>query len=273
MSGNLADSVKAARLAAGMSARELAKAARLSHSYISQLEAGVIGAPSPGVLKRLSDTLSGLNYWRMLVMAGYISRTDELGGDDSSDEFGGFDGIKPDGKNCSLAPVHDAALADRIIGALTGNCAAVRVEDSGFGSHSRNSNMKKLPVLGAIPAGEAFVVPAADCDAFGSIELPPGVKGIGPFAALSVRGDSMNGAGLLDGDVVIIDRGATARDGDVCAVQIEGGEPTLKRVHFVNGCAILAPANPAFSPIAVSMSGDEGRLAIIGRVVFSQRVY
>ncbi len=276
MSVNLGDAVKAARLASGLSARELAKAAGLSHSYVSQLEAGVISAPSPGVLKRLSEAVHGLNYWKMLVMAGYISRTDELGENTDAEDFeaeASFGGNSPpDG----LVAVKDGALASRLIQAVTGTLAF----DEAIGGNGRKGLKRneicppaRVAILGAIPAGDAPVVPAGAADAFEAADLPPGVKGAGPFVALTVRGDSMNGAGLLDGDLVIIDRGAAARDGDVCAARIEGGEPTLKRVHFANDCAILAPANPAFSPIAVNLNGGEERLEIIGRVVFSQRIY
>ena len=234
MDGNLAAAVKAARLDAGLSARELARAAALSHSYISQLESGVICAPSPGVLKRLADVLSGLNYWKLLVLAGYISRTDELGGSPGDDgcEEGGFTRGVGGAEKAGLAPVRDPKFAERLISALTGGARDLGKSVAGMQDSAGNGAglaLERLPVLGMVPAGEMQVESCGGADALESVEKPAEVRGAGPFAALIVRGDSMTGAGILDGDTVIIDRGAAARDGDAGGLEIIGRVVHLKR--------------------------------------------
>ena len=66
--------------------------------------------------------------------------------------------------------------------------------------------------------------------------------------ALRVRGESMIGAGILDGDRVIVRPQQTAEDGQIVVARI-GDEATVKRLHRRNGEIWLLPENPAFSPI------------------------
>lgn len=68
-----------------------------------------------------------------------------------------------------------------------------------------------------------------------------------------VTGDSMRDAGILDGDLVVIDKSLEARDGD-CVVACIEGEFTIKtyREDRRRRCAWLMPANPAYPPIKVT---------------------
>ena len=66
--------------------------------------------------------------------------------------------------------------------------------------------------------------------------------------ALRVRGESMTGAGILDGDRVIVRPQQTAEDGQIVVARI-GDEATVKRLSRKNGEIWLLPENPAFSPI------------------------
>jgi len=84
---------------------------------------------------------------------------------------------------------------------------------------------------------------------------------------LRVRGDSMTGAGILDGDMVLVRRQPTVRDGEIAAVVI-GDEATVKRVRFVKGGVRLEPANPEYRPMVLG-EGDDVRIA--GQVVMSLR--
>lgn len=67
--------------------------------------------------------------------------------------------------------------------------------------------------------------------------------------ALRVRGDSMIGAGICDGDLAVIRPGRSARDGQIVVALIDGAETTLKRFYFRAGRVILAPDNPDLSPL------------------------
>jgi len=260
--GKIGEIVRKARLDAGMTARELARALRLSHSYISQLESGGIVSPSPGVLKRLSEAVQSLDYRKLLVLAGYISRVDELGGEPGISSV--FDDSDSD-SNCNSDSVELKPVADRE--------AAARLIDAVTGRRRARPNGRRVPLLGAIPAGGGPVVVKSMNDALDSVDMPEDLKGVGPFVALKVHGESMTGAGLMDGDIVIIDRGAAAREADICAIRLEGDNPTLKRAHFKGDTVVLAPANPAFSPLIVNADELGQRVEIIGRVVYSSREY
>lgn len=68
-----------------------------------------------------------------------------------------------------------------------------------------------------------------------------------------VEGDSMRDAGILDGDIVVIDRSLEPRNGDFIAAFVDG-EYTLKEYRFdeQNQCALLIPHNPNFETIRVT---------------------
>lgn len=65
---------------------------------------------------------------------------------------------------------------------------------------------------------------------------------------LSVKGDSMKDAGILDGDMVLIDRTESPRPDTIVVAEIDG-EYTLKYLRKKNGAVFLEPANKAFKPI------------------------
>ncbi|MDR7471168.1 MAG: transcriptional repressor LexA [Armatimonadota bacterium] len=82
---------------------------------------------------------------------------------------------------------------------------------------------------------------------------------------LTVRGDSMSGAGILDGDMVVVRSQPTAAVGDVIVALI-GEEATVKRLAADGGRPYLKPENPAYPPI-------RGEFEIIGKVVGLLRRY
>ena len=67
------------------------------------------------------------------------------------------------------------------------------------------------------------------------------------------QGDSMLGAGIHDGDLLIIDRALTARDGDIIIALLDG-ELLVKRLYRRHGRVALHSENPDYSPI--TLDGD-----------------
>ncbi len=128
------------------------------------------------------------------------------------------------------------------------------------------AELVSVPVLGTIAAGTPLL-------AVENIErelmVPRSMLGAAehPFA-LNVKGDSMVGAHVLPGDMVIIRPQQSADDGDLVAALI-GDEATVKRLRLQDGRALLVPANPAYEPIP--MEGSDCRL--IGKVVGLLRNY
>jgi len=84
---------------------------------------------------------------------------------------------------------------------------------------------------------------------------------------LQVRGDSMVDEHIRDGDYVIVERRATARDGETVVALLEDGEATLKKLYREGNRYRLQPASPFFEPIYVD------RLTIQGVVVGVIRKY
>lgn len=104
-----------------------------------------------------------------------------------------------------------------------------------------------LPLLGIVAAGqpiEALPDPQP-------VTVPAAMVGSGEHYVLRVRGDSMVGDGILDGDLVVVQARSRARDGET-AVALVDGEVTLKRVFYgQDGTVRLQPANPAMSALYV----------------------
>lgn len=65
-----------------------------------------------------------------------------------------------------------------------------------------------------------------------------------------VSGDSMEGAGISDGDQILIRRGQTPRDGDVVVAVLEG-EFTLRRLRLTGGTVLLRAEHPGYQDILV----------------------
>lgn len=106
-------------------------------------------------------------------------------------------------------------------------------------------SLVQVPLYGTIPAGfadertqEADRTVAID---FESLGLRPDSK----VFALEVRGDSMINRHICDGDIAIIDRSRTPKQGDVVAALIDR-ESTLKTLEFENGRPYLRPENPHY---------------------------
>lgn len=65
---------------------------------------------------------------------------------------------------------------------------------------------------------------------------------------LKVSGDSMSGAGILPGDMVLVDKGAVAKSGDIVIAEVDG-EWTMKYLRKRGESVTLIPANPNYKPI------------------------
>lgn len=111
---------------------------------------------------------------------------------------------------------------------------------------TRRGPVLQVPLYGVIPAGlPAANEAAAEPDRYVTIDPASlGLRATARLFALRVRGDSMTGAGILDGDVVFI----TPRDphpGQIVAALIDG-ESTLKRFLVQDGRPVLRAENPRY---------------------------
>jgi repressor LexA len=97
----------------------------------------------------------------------------------------------------------------------------------------------------------------------GTIEVPASMVGPGENFVLRVKGDSMVGDGILDGDYVVVRKQSTAESGKTVVALIHG-EATVKRLQCRGRRIELHPANPTIAPIVVE---DEESFRIEGVVV------
>ena len=105
------------------------------------------------------------------------------------------------------------------------------------------SNLVSLPLLGRIAAGTPI---EALSDPTNHLEIPASMIGSGEHFALEIIGDSMVGAGILDGDTVVIQRAETARHGEIVVALINQQEATLKTLLKEPGRVGLEAANPRY---------------------------
>ncbi len=131
--------------------------------------------------------------------------------------------------------------------------------------HQRFSRAMSIPILGKIQAGhpqEAIEV------GMGTLSVPLELARKGKLFALKVVGESMTGAGILEGDWVIARQQPDAQHRDIVVAIIEN-EATVKRLEKKRGKVRLLPENPNFSPILV----DKPEVYIQGKVVALKRDY
>ena len=126
--------------------------------------------------------------------------------------------------------------------------------------------MTEVPVMGRIAAGTPI---SAIQENTHTIAVSPDMLGRGEHYALEVKGDSMIEAGILDGDTVVIQRGATATPGDIVVALVDQEEATLKRFRRKGDSIALEAANPAYE---TRIFGPD-RVAVQGKLVGLIRSY
>lgn len=120
-----------------------------------------------------------------------------------------------------------------------------------------------LPLVGRVSAGMPIL---AEEHIEETIPVPRRFVGWNDESfLLTVRGDSMVGAGIHHGDLVIVRCQSTATPGDI-VVALQGDEATVKRLAVSGGHPYLQPENPAYAPIS-------GAFEVIGKVVGLLRRY
>ena len=127
----------------------------------------------------------------------------------------------------------------------------------------RVAPVREIPILGRIAAGTPL---SSEENREGTLPVAAewfGSKGDDMFS-LRVRGESMVGAHILDGDVVVVHRQDHAQPGEIVVALVDG-EATVKRFARDGSAVVLKPENPAMSAIVVRPGENEFR--ILGKVV------
>ena len=118
------------------------------------------------------------------------------------------------------------------------------------------ANSVELPRYGKIAAG----TPIEALRSNETVAVPANMVGNGEHYALTVAGDSMIEAGILDGDTVIIRRADSVENGEIAVALVDGCEVTLKRIRRKGNSIMLVPCNQAYetriySPERITIQG------------------
>jgi len=128
---------------------------------------------------------------------------------------------------------------------------------------AEDRSVTDLPIYGSIAAGPTSL---AEQNLEGVLPFPREfISDVNHFV-LTVKGESMIDAGILDGDLIVIRSQPDASNGDIVAAQVNGetgeAEATIKRLRKEAGRILLVPANPTMQPISAPAD-----LKILGKAV------
>lgn len=128
-------------------------------------------------------------------------------------------------------------------------------------SLTENLNAVSVPLLGRVAAG----IPITAVENLeGYVAYIPRYGENGELFALKIKGDSMTGAGILNEDIVIVEKTPEVQNGEIAVALIED-EATVKTFFREKGHIRLQPENPDYEPIIVKDA------VILGRVLASMR--
>lgn len=170
-------------------------------------------------------------------------------------------------KSTSTVHVYLAKLEEKgLIRKESNKSRALKVEDSVNGNTSENTNPAgKVPLLGQIAAGTPILA-EENLEGYVDFVSPNIHTDTSMLFALRVKGESMIEAGIMDGDIIIIEKCETAENGQIIAALIEN-EATVKTFYKEKGHFRLQPENSTMDPIIVN------EVIVLGKVVACLRYY
>ena len=152
-----------------------------------------------------------------------------------------------------LSKLEDAGLISR-----SNNISrSIELTDRSFIEEPLNESTIEVPVLGRVAAGEPIY---ADSNIESYFPIPADYSKKGDLFMLTIRGESMIEAGILDGDKVLVRKQDICENGEIIVALIEDGA-TVKRFSKEGGLVQLLPENSSMSPIIPES------LTILGKVI------
>ena len=121
-----------------------------------------------------------------------------------------------------------------------------------------NDRYLDVPIYGKVTAGTPITAIQENQDTF---PLPADFAHNKDLFMLKVQGESMINAAILDGDMIIVERQSTAKNGDIVVALVDNENATVKTFYKENGHFRLQPENDYMEPIIVN------EVAILGKVV------
>lgn len=122
---------------------------------------------------------------------------------------------------------------------------SIEIMDDDYGLY--HGEVVRVPLVGHVAAGEPLL---AEQNIDGYYPFPSNQLPKNSLFLLRVRGESMINMGIYDGDLILVEQGETARNGDVVVALVEDSA-TVKRFYKENGHIRLQPENDEMEPIIV----------------------
>ncbi len=213
-----------------------------------------------GFIRRLPNRARAIEILQMpklIDTSGAIDAGVGESGESGGSGSGGSGSSDADDAGANLRLVHNkVSQKDTSVRALA---AGLRLAEA--------ANAVQVPLMGRIAAGTPIeaIQDVANNVAVPEDMLRPG----GRHYALEVKGDSMMGAGINDGDIVVINEQNDAETGDIVVALINGQEATLKRLRKRGSAIALEAANPAYETRVY----HDNQVKIQGKLVGLIRTY
>ncbi|MBP3321265.1 MAG: transcriptional repressor LexA [Clostridia bacterium] len=145
-----------------------------------------------------------------------------------------------------------------------GKSRSMRVDEPSAPGAGELSRTEKVPILGRVAAGPPLLAEQYYEDYVDFPVTKPGMYG--QLFALRISGTSMIGAGIMNGDIVVVNKCGHAENGDIVVALLED-EATVKRFYKEDGRFRLQPENPDMAPIYAN------EVYIMGKVIAVLRYY
>lgn len=160
------------------------------------------------------------------------------------------DQLLDENKNAPVAKSHESADWKRRVGATPCNVAQV------------------APLLGTVRAGLPMYA-EENIEGYIPIRQTDGAK----YFWLNIRGDSMNAAGMNDGDQILVREQPEVENGEIAVVLVNGDEATVKTFRQEGNLVILTPrsSNPVHQPQVYDLKKTP--VQVLGRVIECRKVY
>lgn len=196
------------------------------------------------------------------IYAFIASRTHEAGAPPTRAEIAEAFGFR----SPNAAEEHLRALARKgVIEMAPGRSRGIRLL---AGSAPAGRDQRLLPLIGQVAAGKPIL---AQEHVEAELIVDPALFKPRADYLLKVRGDSMSGIGIEDGDLLAVRRSAVAESGWIVVARV-GDEVTVKRLEHKGSRIRLLPENPRYLPIDIDPSSTDFSIEGIAVGVIRRRV-
>ena len=165
---------------------------------------------------------------------------------------------------CEALDIRSTSTVHRYINMLVEEGLLDKRDNQNRAIRLHASSARNVPLIGTVTAGMPITAIQNIED---YLSYVPDRNYAGDLFALKIRGESMIKAGILDGDIVIVEQCSTVENGEIAVVMVQDDEATVKRFYKENGGYRLQPENDAMEPIYVREA------AVLGRVVALMRYF